>query len=141
MATTMSGRLQASAGSAVSRFYARGPKRYRLQASLAVSHVETGEFERAVDAFRRALLADGETSCVKVEGDAADERIEAEFYFTADSFADANLLSGKIILRALKQSVADSRGLTGVEQLENADEVDGEIAEIVDSQSTQLSLA
>lgn len=134
-------RLQASAGAAASKFYARGPKRYHLQTSLAVSHVEAGEFESVVDAFQRALLADDETSCVKVEGDAADKRIEAEFYFTADSFSDANLLSGKIILRALRQSVADDRELAGVEQLENADEVDGEIAEIVDSQSTQLSLA
>lgn len=134
-------RLQASAGSAVSKFYTRGPKRYHLQTSLAASHVEAGELGSAVDAFQRALLADGETSCVKVEGDAADGRIEAEFYFIADSFADANLRSGKIILRALRQSTADSRGLADIEQLENADEVDGEIAEIVDSMSTQLSLA
>lgn len=134
-------RLQASAGSAVSKFYARGPKRYHLQTSLTVSHVEAGEFESVLDAFQRALLADGETSCVKVEGDAADKRIEAELYFTADSFTDANLRSGKIILRALRQSVADDHGMVDVEQLENADEVDEEIAEIVDSMSTQLSLA
>lgn len=138
---TMSRRLQASAGEAASRFYARGPKRYHLQTSITIIRVEAGEFERAMDAFHCALLTDGRASCVKVEGDPADRRLEAEFYVTAGSFAAANLSSGKIILQALRQSAADSREPTDVEQLENTDEVDEEIAKIVDSQSTQLSLA
>lgn len=138
---TMSRRLQASAGEAASRFYARGPKRYHLQTSITIIRVEAGEFERAMDAFRCALLTDGRASCVKVEGDPADRRLEAEFYVTAGSFADANLSSGKIILQALRQSAADSREPIDVEQLENTDEVDEEIMKIVDSQSTQLSLA
>lgn len=138
---TMSKGLQTSTGAAVSRSYAWGPKRYCLQTSLAITHLEAGEFERAMDAFHCALLTDGRASCVKVEGDPADRRLEAEFYVTAGSFADANLSSGKIILRALRQSAADSREPTDVEQLENTDEVDGEIMKIVDSQSTQLSLA
>lgn len=138
---TMSRRLQASAGEAASRFYARGPKRYHLQTSITIIRVEAGEFERAMDAFHCALLTDDRASCVKVEGDPADRRLEAEFYVTAGSFADANLSSGKIILQALRQSAADSREPIDVEQLENTDEVDEEIMKIVDSQSTQLSLA
>ena len=138
---TMSRRLQASAGEAASRFYAQGPKRYHLQTSITIIRVEAGEFERAMDAFHCALLTDGRASCVKVEGDPADRRLEAEFYVTAGSFADANLSSGKIILQALRQSAADSREPIDVEQLENTDEVDEEIMKIVDSQSTQLSLA
>lgn len=138
---TMSRRLQASAGEAASRFYARGPKRYHLQTSITIIRVEAGEFERAMDAFHCALLTDGRASCVKVEGDPADRRLEAEFYVTAGSFADANLSSGKIILQVLRQSAADSREPIDVEQLENTDEVDEEIMKIVDSQSTQLSLA
>lgn len=39
---TMSRRLQASAGEAASRFYARGPKRYHLQTSITIIRVEAG---------------------------------------------------------------------------------------------------
>ena len=39
-----------------------------------------------MDAFHCALLTDGRASCVKVEGDPADRRLEAEFYVTAGSF-------------------------------------------------------
>ena len=63
-----------------------------------------------------------------------------KFDITANSFADANFSSGKIILRALKQSMVDTGDLTDIERLKNVDEVDNETMKIVRDQSTQLSL-
>lgn len=121
-------------------FFAQGPKQYRLQTSFVIARVRVEEFNRIVNAFRRALLADNRISYVEIDDDAEDKRLKVKFDITANSFADANFSSGKIILRALKQSMVDTGDLTDIERLKNVDEVDNETMKIVRDQSTQLSL-
>lgn len=140
MVTAMLKKPRVDADSAVSGFFAQGPKQYRLQTSFVIARVRVEEFNRIVNAFRRALLTDDRISYVEIEDDAEDKRLKVKFDITANSFADANFSSGKIILRALKQSMVDTGDLTDIERLKNVDEVDNETMKIVRDQSTQLSL-
>lgn len=140
MITAMLKKPRVDADSAVSRFFAQGPKQYRLQTSFVIARVRVEEFNRIVNAFRRALITDDRISYVEIEDDAEDKRLKVKFDITANSFADANFSSGKIILRALKQSMVDTSDLTDIERLKNVDEVDNETMKIVRDQSTQLSL-
>lgn len=140
MATAMLNEPRVDADGAVSGFFAQGPKQYRLQTSFVIARVRVEEFNRIVNAFRRALLADNRISYVEIEDDAEDKRLKVKFDITANSFADANFSSGKIILRALKQAMVDTGDLTDIERLKNVDEVDNETMKIVGDQSTQLSL-
>lgn len=133
-------RPRVDADGAVSGFFAQGPKQYRLQTSFVIARVRVEEFNRIVNAFRRALLADDRISYVEIDDDAEDKRLKVKFDITANSFSDANFSSGKIILRALKQSMVDTGDLTDIERLKNVDEVDNETMKIVRDQSTQLSL-
>lgn len=140
MVTAMLKKPRVDTDSAVSGFFAQGPKQYRLQTSFVIARVRVEEFNRIVNAFRRALLDDDRISYVEIEDDAEDKRLKVKFDITANSFADANFSSGKIILRALKQSMVDTGDLTDIERLKNVDEVDNETMKIVRDQSTQLSL-
>lgn len=140
MVTAMLKKPRVDADGAVSGFFAQGPKRYRLQTSFVIARVRVEEFNRIVNAFRRALLSDDRINYVKIDDDAEDKRLKVKFDITANSFSDANFSSGKIILRALKQSMVDTGDLTDIERLKNVDEVDNETMKIVRDQSTQLSL-
>lgn len=127
-------------GGTVSGFFAQGPKQYRLQTSFVIARVRVDEFNRIVNVFRRALLSDGRINYVEIEDDTEKKRLNVKFDITANSFSEANLNSGKIILGALKQSMVDAGDLTDIERLKNVDEVDSETMKMVSDQSTRLSL-
>lgn len=140
MVAAMSEKPRVDADGAISGFFARGPKQYRLQTSFVIAHVNVTEFNRIVNAFRCALLADDRINYVEIEDDTEDKRLKVKFDITANSFSNANFSSGKIILSALKQSMVDTCDLIDIERLKNVDEVDNETMKIVRDQSTQLSL-
>ena len=140
MVTAMLKKPRVDTDGAVSGFFAQGPKQYRLQTSFVIAHVKVEEFNRIVNAFRRALLSDDRINYVKIDDDAENKRLKVKFDITANSFSDANFSSGKIILRALKQSMVDTGDLTDIERLKSVDEIDNETMKIVRDQSTQLSL-
>ena len=140
MVTAMLKKPRVDTDGAVSGFFAQGPKQYRLQTSFVITHVKVEEFNRIVNAFRRALLSDDRINYVKIDDDAENKRLKVKFDITANSFSDANFSSGKIILRALKQSMVDTGDLTDIERLKSVDEIDNETMKIVRDQSTQLSL-
>ena len=119
-------------------------KEYRLQTSFAIKNVrDKSVFYGMYNAFRRFLSEDKRIKHICTRDNVNDRRITISFDIDSDSFKNANLTSGRIILEALKKATVNTGDLSEIERIkriDNASELDAETGKIVSDQSTALSL-